>query len=49
MIMKSILALALAALLSGCSLMGMGGDVLKPHPDWAQDAWERQQDSGSAD
>lgn len=42
------IALALITLtVTGCSMMGLGGDVFPPHPDWAKDAWERQEQAGS--
>ena len=43
--MLKLTALALiAATLAGCA---MGGNVYPPQPDWAQEAFQRQQDAGS--
>lgn len=44
--MLKLTALALiAATLTGCAMMG--GNVYPPQPDWAQEAFQRQQDAGS--
>lgn len=42
--MRILSILILTLTLTACS---MGGNVFPDHPDWANEAWERQQQAGS--
>ncbi len=45
--MRILSILILTSFLSACSMIGLGGNVYPDHPQWAKDAFERQEQVGS--